>query len=413
MSKNVIPHEELTAPPRRWEIPQFTKNNSDVADTETHKNNNSPAPEVTPKNIILQEELTAPVQRWDKLPQFTKNNASFSAPAEPKSPRTSAFISELDKFRAQIAAGRALANGAAEAESLGRAQQQGFDQGYQDGLAKGIEEGRQQGHAQGLEQGKLTGFHQGREEGHLEGLNAGLADGRRAGFTQGVEEGRQNGLEEGRTQGHAEGQAQGYEDGKNAGLEQGLADGRQAGFAQGLEDGRRAGYAAGNEEGQRAGYAQGLENGQRQGFSQGEKELKEKLARLEKLLTLLDRPFSELDQVVEEQTVALVVLIARRVIERELQQDPSIILSVMQKALENLPVARRNLRIFLHPEDVPLIQEAWTDAENPINLISDPKIARGGCKIETDNSRIDATVEQRLNQVISQLFTETQSNGAK
>ena len=37
-------------------------------------------------------------------------------------------------------------------------------------------------------------------------------------------------------------------------------------------------------------------------------------------------------------------------------------------------------------------------------VIEDPMISRGGCKISSENSRIDATVEGRLNRIINTLL---------
>lgn len=173
---------------------------------------------------------------------------------------------------------------------------------------------------------------------------------------------------------------------------------------QGREEGHQAGHTVGLEEGRRDGHAQGLEQGRHEGFAQGETELKEKLSRLAKFLTALDKPFQELDPLVEEQIVALATLIARQVITRELKQDRTLIVAVVKEALANLPLARRNLRLFLHPDDLPLIQEALADSVSEASLIPDSQITAGGFRIETDNSRIDATVETRMNQVLSQLF---------
>jgi flagellar assembly protein FliH len=45
----------------------------------------------------------------------------------------------------------------------------------------------------------------------------------------------------------------------------------------------------------------------------------------------------------------------------------------------------------------PVQQSSW-------EIVEDPTLTRGGCEVETDDSRVDATVERRLAQVISNLF---------
>jgi flagellar assembly protein FliH len=42
--------------------------------------------------------------------------------------------------------------------------------------------------------------------------------------------------------------------------------------------------------------------------------------------------------------------------------------------------------------------------EQPWTLIEEPTLARGGARLETEASRVDATVESRLNAVIAALW---------
>ena len=59
--------------------------------------------------------------------------------------------------------------------------------------------------------------------------------------------------------------------------------------------------------------------------------------------------------------------------------------------------------MHLHPDDAALVREALSPAEGDLAwiIVEDPLITRGGCRVTTDNSQIDATAEARLNTVIS------------
>jgi flagellar assembly protein FliH len=120
----------------------------------------------------------------------------------------------------------------------------------------------------------------------------------------------------------------------------------------------------------------------------------------------LEQPLADLDPEVEEQLVALAVAVARQIVRRELHISRGEIIPVVREALTNLPGARRNLRIILHPNDVPLVRASLgsKESEHDARLEEDPTITPGGCRIETDTSRIDATIEHRINRVIANLM---------
>ena len=118
----------------------------------------------------------------------------------------------------------------------------------------------------------------------------------------------------------------------------------------------------------------------------------------------MEKPLADLDAEVEEQLVALAIALARQIIHREIRLHPEAITLVVREDLESLPMARRNTKIVLHPEDLPLVLAALGESERGIRLLEDPALSRGGCRVETDNSRIDATLEQRIHQVLARLL---------
>jgi flagellar assembly protein FliH len=88
------------------------------------------------------------------------------------------------------------------------------------------------------------------------------------------------------------------------------------------------------------------------------------------------------------------------------------VIGVVRDALSALPSAARNVRIHLNPQDALLVREKLVpadDAEMPWKVIDDIALTRGGCRIESATSRIDASVEKRLNSVITELMGGTRS----
>ena len=150
------------------------------------------------------------------------------------------------------------------------------------------------------------------------------------------------------------------------------------------------------------GYRQGVEEGRQAGLS----ELKDRVQLLDQLLGCLSRPFEQLDDAVENQLARLAMMVARQLVRRELRVDSQEVVGVVREALAALPLAARDIRVALNPEDVPLVREALSlhDSGQNIQIVDDPVQSRGGCRVITESSQIDATVESRLNAVIADVL---------
>ena len=168
-------------------------------------------------------------------------------------------------------------------------------------------------------------------------------------------------------------------------------------------DGRGFITASRLQELQKAAYDEAYQAGLEAGRSAGEDEIRERAIRLDELLNALAHPFDELDGTVEKQLVELAMAVVKQLFRREIRIDPSHVIGVVREAIQVLPVASRNIRVHLHPEDAKLVLESLspTDGERAWQVVEDPLIARGGCQVNTDNSHVDAQAETRLEAVIS------------
>lgn len=164
-------------------------------------------------------------------------------------------------------------------------------------------------------------------------------------------------------------------------------------------------------EGYAQGYELGVTQGEKDGFEAGhdrlEKLLTGRLNRLDSVLTFISQPLSELDEEVVTQLRDMSIAIARQLIRRELHTDPGQVIAVVREAMATLPVNTRETRIYLHPDDAELVREVFSisdEREQSWKLIENPALTRGGCRIEADASKIDATVEHRMNQIVASLL---------
>jgi flagellar assembly protein FliH len=168
-------------------------------------------------------------------------------------------------------------------------------------------------------------------------------------------------------------------------------------------------HAQAFQEGFEQGKSAGQEAGYRDGRSVGEAEARALVERLEAILGTLAAPLEELDREVEESLVGLVVGMVRHLVRRELKTDPGQVIAVVREAVAVLPVASRTLRLYLHPGDAALVRERMRlgeSEESAWQIVDDPAMTRGGCRVVTDVSVVDATVEQRLATVVAKVLGE-------
>jgi flagellar assembly protein FliH len=149
-----------------------------------------------------------------------------------------------------------------------------------------------------------------------------------------------------------------------------------------------------------AGHARGLRDGQAEARAQAAREVQA----LRGILDQLAEPLAVLDETVEESLLELVLAVARQVIRRELRTDPGQIVATVREALEALPVAQREIVIKLHPEDAVLVREHLGEGRPRWTIEEDPTLTRGGCHVVSESSRVDATVERRLNAIAASLL---------
>jgi len=64
--------------------------------------------------------------------------------------------------------------------------------------------------------------------------------------------------------------------------------------------------------------------------------------------------------------------------------------------------------LVLNPEDANLVRQmlAYEYQESVWRVIEDPHMARGGCRIETAEGELDATVETRWKRIVSALGSD-------
>lgn len=161
-------------------------------------------------------------------------------------------------------------------------------------------------------------------------------------------------------------------------------------------------------------YNEGFAVGEREGFhsatlkvrQEAEAILAPKVAGLEQMMVNLFEPIAEQDTQIEKSLIDLVQHITKQVIQRELAIDSTQIEHVMREALKLLPLGATNVRLYINPQDFEQVKALRERHEETWRIVEDVSLLPGGCRVETEHSRIDATVETRVAQVMVKLFDQ-------
>ncbi|GAA03517.1 flagellar assembly protein FliH [Photobacterium leiognathi] len=178
---------------------------------------------------------------------------------------------------------------------------------------------------------------------------------------------------------------------------------QQSAYEEGLEQGKQAGHAdgfkAGHAEGLAAGNAEGLEQGLQQGLVQAQQQITEQVNHLATVAEKLLTPINQVDREVEDQVMQLALGLAKELIRVEVKTNPQVILNTIREVVATLPVANREITMHLHPEDIALVKENFTDEdlhERKWKLISEPGLNRGDLQVNSQDTSVDYFIDERI-----------------
>ncbi|WP_329742670.1 FliH/SctL family protein [Dyella sp. A6] len=163
---------------------------------------------------------------------------------------------------------------------------------------------------------------------------------------------------------------------------------------------------------EQAAREQGRIAGLEEGRAAARAELQQSLDRFEALIDAAARPLQALDDVTGRELGRLAMVVAQRVIATELRTDPALVVRAVQQAADLLPSSKRVLRVVLHPDDLALVK-SLDAAEAHWELRPDPGLTRGGCRLESESSRLDAQLETRLAAVVDAVLGEDDASDAE
>ena len=94
--------------------------------------------------------------------------------------------------------------------------------------------------------------------------------------------------------------------------------------------------------------------------------------------------------------------IARKVIKKELQSDPQVLLDMIVDVLKKVAKNEPKVTIKVNPQTVMFLKDSLPTVtyeygiEAKINIVADPSIEEGGCVFQTNNGIVDASIDTQI-----------------
>lgn len=152
-----------------------------------------------------------------------------------------------------------------------------------------------------------------------------------------------------------------------------------------------------HEEGYNAGYAKG--------YAEGAQKTHAEAQRLTVMIGALEKELQQVDQQIAQDLLSLALEIAKQMLQQTLKVKPDLLLGVVREAISELPHFNQHAHLVLHPADAELVRTSMGEqlTHTDWKIFEDAQMERGGCRVETAHSQIDATLATRWKRVVSSI----------
>ncbi|HTD06454.1 flagellar assembly protein FliH [Undibacterium sp.] len=166
---------------------------------------------------------------------------------------------------------------------------------------------------------------------------------------------------------------------------------------QARESARKEGYAAGYKEAYALGLQQGQEDGHREGYASGKEIIDAELEGVRAVAHHFAEQIASANTLVAQDVFRLALDLSEAMLRTSLELDPALVLPVVREAVESLPSVQRPAQLILHPKDAEIVRSHMGDEldKDGWRIVADSHMEPGGCKLETAQNLVDASVSTR------------------
>ncbi len=147
------------------------------------------------------------------------------------------------------------------------------------------------------------------------------------------------------------------------------------------------------------------EEAARQGYIEGKALAEREIARMNALVEDLTQWVRQAEAQCGEDLLQLALGIARQVLRTELSLNHDTMLALVREVIDATPESPGRRSLHLHPTDAERVREALGTAleHGSWQVVSDPAIAAGGCRVSSKICDVDATLATRWQQAMQTL----------
>jgi flagellar assembly protein FliH len=159
------------------------------------------------------------------------------------------------------------------------------------------------------------------------------------------------------------------------------------------------------EQARQEGYASGRAEGLAQGLAEGREQAALETARLSSLADTFSTEVGKADETISQQVLDLSIDLARALLKSALAIRPELVIPIVKEAVRYLPALHQPALLFLNPDDVVLVKSRIGDELTKMGwqLTDDARLEPGGCRVETANNQIDASLPTRWQRLTAAL----------
>jgi len=152
-------------------------------------------------------------------------------------------------------------------------------------------------------------------------------------------------------------------------------------------------------------HMQAHEEGYQAGYAEGMKQATVEAQRIAMIKESLNKELQNVDQQIAQNLLSLALEIAKQMLQQALKVKPELLLSVVREAINELPYFNQNAHLVLHSDDAVLLRTSMGEQllHTGWKIFEDNQIERGGCRVETAHSQIDATLPTRWLRVVASI----------
>lgn len=151
------------------------------------------------------------------------------------------------------------------------------------------------------------------------------------------------------------------------------------------------------------------ENAAQEGYKAGLEKAQNDIAQFRDSIKQFLKSKDDVIEYIAPDILEISVDIARKIVKKEIEQDPQIVLDTVLDVLKTLSKDEPKLKLKVNPTQVNLVKDSVPamvsslGVEAKINVFADATIEIGNCSIETSNGVVDATVDTQL-EIIKEIF---------